>query len=272
LLKIQQKTQLEKKVLALEDFSSLESMMYHVFLLKLHKFFKKFKDYYFIVCWDNTGSTEWRREIYPEYKSGRIYDVDPTWNVLFSGIRNLQTLLLSYPVSQESIEKLEADDVMYAYAGFLANQGEVVIASGDGDMIQAVQDFGVKLYHPVNDKYVETPKTYNHCLYKAIRGDKSDDIEGIYGYGEVKSAKLAEAIGKDSNAILQFNKEQREIVLRNLQLIEIKNNPNLNKAIPDLTKIHASGNIDLIKIQKFYFDKKLRSLLEDFDSVVSLFA
>lgn len=246
--------------------------MYHVFLLKMHKFFKKFKDYYFIICWDNIGSTEWRKEIYPEYKSGRNYEADPIWNILFNGIRNLQTLLLSYPVSQESIEKLEADDVMYAYAGFLSNQGEVTIASGDSDMIQAVQDFGIKLYHPVNDKYVETPKTYNYCLYKAIKGDKSDDIEGLYGYGEVKSAKLAELIGNDIDAIGQLNDEQKSIVLRNLQLIEIKNNPNLGKAVPDLTKIHSSGNVDMIKIQKFYFDKKLRSLIEDFDSVVSLFA
>jgi len=276
LLKIQQKTSPDKKELVAEDYKDLESMMYHVFLLKFHKFFKKFKDYYFIVCWDNIGSTEWRKEIYPEYKSRRTYDIAPVWNVLFEGIRNLQGLLKYYPVTQESIEKLEADDIMYVFARDLSKQGEVTIVSGDSDMIQAVQDFQVKLYHPVNDKYVESPKTYDYCLYKAIKGDKSDDIEGIYGYGEVKSAKLSEELyGEDfidDLATDKLNKEQQLIVLRNLKLIRISNNPNLVNAVVDINEIHNSKTVCTDKMLSFFFEKKLRQFIEDFDSVVSLFA
>lgn len=255
-----------------KDYSEIENMMYHVFFLKLHKHFRIFKGYHFIICWDNFGSSEWRREIYADYKVRRDYEKDPIWNVLFDGIKNLQQILQSYPVSQETIEKLEADDIMYAFSRDLSKRGEVIIISGDSDMIQAVQDFGVKLYHPIKDKYIKAPTTYDYCLFKAIKGDPTDDIEGLYGYGPVKSAKLAEAYESDSNSLDKLTDEQKEIILRNLHLIEIKNNPNLSKAIPNLDKIHAAKNVNLSKIQKFYFDHKLRTLIEDFDSVVSLFA
>ena len=193
------------------DHSIIESVMYHVFFLKLHKHFKKFKGYQFIVCWDNPGSHEWRREIYPEYKVRRVYDQDPVWRVMFNGIAKLQNILSAYPIVQVIIEKLEADDILYAYSSVLREYGEVVIISGDSDLIQAVQDFGVRLYHPITDKWVKAPTTYDYCLAKAIRGDNTDDIPGIYGYGPVKSTALAEACKKDPSAINKLDKDKQVI-------------------------------------------------------------
>lgn len=257
------------------DYSLIESVMYHVFFLKLHKHFKKFKGYQFIVCWDNPGSHAWRREIYPEYKVRRVYDQDPIWRVLFNGIAKLQNILSAYPIAQVIIKELEADDIIYAYSSVLKNYGEVTIISGDSDLQQSVQDFGVKLYHPITDKYIKVPTTYDCCLAKAIRGDNTDDIPGVYGYGPVKSTALAEACAKDPTAINKLSKEQQDIVNRNLRLIQIKNNPNLQRAkleVANVLDIDNHFKIDTQKIKKFYFDNKLKALLEDFDSVVSIFS
>ena len=266
----------EKAIIDETDFRSVESMMYHVFFLKLHKHYKKFdNDWHFIMCWDNPGSHEWRREIYPEYKQRRVYDQDPIWRVMFDGLEKLKGILKAYPMTQVTIEKLEADDILYAYSGVLKKHGDVIIISGDSDLIQAVQDFDVKLYHPIQDKYVKAPTTYDYCFCKAIQGDHTDDIPGVYGYGPVKATALAEAYAKDSTAINKLNKEQQDIVLRNMRLIQIKNNPNLKSAHLDfsgITSINDMLHLDTTKIKKFYFDNKLKQLLEDFDTVVSIFA
>jgi len=47
------------ELLTKEDFSVVESMMYLVYFRKLHKYIKMFKNSYFIMTWDNPGSSEW---------------------------------------------------------------------------------------------------------------------------------------------------------------------------------------------------------------------
>jgi DNA polymerase-1 len=257
-----------------EDFPAVEGMMYIVFFRKLHKYFKMFKGYYFVMAWDNPGSSEWRRELYPEYKASRDYETDPIWSILFNVINKLREVLEYYPIYQLKVEKLEADDILYVLSRTLKDQ-KVVILSGDSDMIQAAQEFGVKIYHPIKDKYVEIPKTYDHCMYKAIKGDTSDEIDGIYGYGEVKATRLAEEIYNedflDNINTNKLDKEQQDAVLRNLKLIRISNNPNLKNLKVNVDEILSHSNVDLHKIQKFYFEHKLKSLIETFDGVVSIF-
>lgn len=259
------------------DFEAIEGMAYLVFFRKLHKLYKNFKDYIFIIAWDSAGSSDWRREVYEGYKANRDYGTDPTWKVFFTVRDELREVLKAYPIHQIKIERLEADDIMYEMSRQLSQEGHrVVIISGDSDMIQVVQEFGVKLFHPIKHKYVPAPKTYDYCVYKAIKGDKSDTIQGLFGYGEKKATKLAEeAFGEDfvdDFSAPELSDEQQKQVLRNLQIIRISNNPNLKEVVVDIPKIDKDNHIDLNKIKKFYFDKKLRSLLEGFDSVATIFS
>jgi len=270
------KADAKKIKLVQKDFDAVTGMMYTVFFRKLHKLIKIFKDQTYIFTWDNPGSSEWRRKIMPEYKASRDYETDPIWRVLFDSIDELRVILDSYPIHQVRIEKLEADDIMYVFAGELSKIGKVTIISGDSDMIQAIQRFGVKVYHPIKDKYVKGPTTYDYCVYKAIKGDKSDEIEGIYGYGEKKATRLAEEIwGEDfvdDISCPELDNKQQKQVIKNLRLIRIENNPNLKKATVNMDAIIASKHVDLSAIQKFYFNHKLKSLVEGFESVVSIFA
>lgn len=266
----------DKIKLVKKDYPAVTGMMLTVFFRKLHKLIKIFKDYTYIFTWDNPGSSEWRRAYMPEYKASRDYETDPVWRILFDGIDELRVILDSYPIHQERIEKLEADDIMYVFAEQLSEVGDVVIISGDSDMIQAIQRFGVKVYHPIKDKYVKAPTTYDYCVFKAIKGDKADEIEGIHGYGDVKAARLAEEIWADDFiddiSCPELDKKQQKRVLLNLKLIRIENNPNLKNVKVDLDAIQAAKRVDLNKIQKFYFSHRLKSLIEGFDSVISIFA
>jgi hypothetical protein len=71
---------------------------------------------------------------------------------------------------------------------------------------------------------------------------------------------------------VKLNKEQQLVVLRNLKLIRISNNPNLKNAVVNIEEIHNSKTVCTDKMLSFFFEKKLRHFIEDFDSVVSLFA
>jgi DNA polymerase-1 len=72
-----------------------------------------------------------------------------------------------------------------------------IIISVDKDLLQLI-DNNVHYYNPIKKKLI-TPQNfveevgveineYNH--YKALLGDKSDNVEGIQGYGVQRSAKL----------------------------------------------------------------------------------
>jgi len=253
-----------------EDYPSVEGMMYHVFFLKLHKLYKDFKNSYFVIAWDSPGSTQWRREIYPDYKAGRVYG-DPIWQVLFTGMDNLRVVLDEYPLSQVKVENVEADDIMYKYAQDLHEKYKIVIITGDSDLLQITQEFpSVKIYHPIKSKFVKPPKEYDYCLWKAIKGDKSDDIPGLPGYGDKRSAKLAIELGEKPNT--KLSPDQLAIISRNIQLISIKNNPNLERIPIDEDIILSSSRINPKAIKKFFYDHKLADQLEKFHETISIFS
>src|SRR6056297_2380998 len=176
-----------------EDIKHIEGMMYHVFFMKVHNIFKKFTNGYYMFAWDAAGSSDWRKEKYPEYKSNRVYTEDPTWKILFNGIQEIKNVLKYYPVHQAGFEKLEADDILFVYGKELGKKSEAIIISTDSDLIQIAQKFdNVKIFHPLTKKFVQAPKTYDICISKSIKGEKGDGIPGIAGYGDKKSIKLAE--------------------------------------------------------------------------------
>jgi 5'-3' exonuclease len=254
-----------------EDYQAIEGMTYTVFFRKLHKYMKNFSDYKFIVCWDNPTSSDWRRTVYPEYKSGRDYVTDPIWLMFFNCMTEIKRCLEYYPILQFTIETLEADDIIYCLSKLYSGKNTIIL-SVDSDLIQICQNFGSRLYSPLKDKFTEIPKTYQYVLMKSIKGDKSDDIKGIKGYGKVKSQRLAEEIFSEKNSLDSLDKEQKEIIERNLSLIDISRCPNLKNFDLEEADINKINNVRLDKIKKFYFDKKLIDLLETFDSVTDILA
>lgn len=256
-----------------DDIEHIEGMMYHVFFMKVHKIFKKFPNARYMFAWDAAGSSDWRKERYPDYKSNRVYTEDPTWKILFKGIDELKKVLTYYPVHQSSYRNLEADDILYVYGRDMSEESEIIIVSTDSDLLQIAQNYNVKIFHPLDQKFVQPPKTYNICVFKSIKGEKGDGIPGIKGYGDKKSTKLAEEFEDDENILENTLKpEEFEIFKRNLELIDISFNPNLDKVEVELDKINeATQHIDFDRIKKFYFDKKLKTLLESFESVTEVF-
>ena len=175
-----------------------DSTMIHSFVRTLNSLYKQFKPNHIIVAWESPGTPSWRRELYSAYKRGRgrlnsqfIYQLN-----------DIQKLLFLFDIIQYSAPNNEADDVLAAYMKSNGYCENVLIYTVDKDIMQLVTD-GCHIFNDktkeifdiskVKEKYGVYPNQIPDLL--AIVGDKSDNIEGIEGYGYKKAVKILENYG-----------------------------------------------------------------------------
>ena len=161
------------------------------------------------MVFDGAGSSMNRKNIIPEYKSGRENQKITNWGAFDNVeeehdakvdqmVRIIQ-YLKTLPVKTVSIDKVEADDIIaYLSHKALKQPGDkAVIVSSDKDFLQLVSD-QVVVYRPMEkrfytkeyfqNKYKMSPQ--NFIIYKTLLGDSSDKIVGVKGLGEKKLHKL----------------------------------------------------------------------------------
>ena len=153
------------------------------------------------VVFDGIGGSNNRKNIIPEYKSGRNNSRITNWEVFDSHedeensqidqIIRIAQYLKTLPVKTVAIDKVEADDVI-AYVGEKLShnkENKVFIVSSDKDYLQLAKD-NLIIYRPIEKRYY-TPSTIkekfgcpasNFILYKLLMGDSSDKIEGVKFY------------------------------------------------------------------------------------------
>jgi DNA polymerase-1 len=154
------------------------------------------------VVFDGVDSSSNRKNIIPEYKSGRNM-VRLTKHELFDNLEEendskieqivrIIQYLKTLPVKTISLGRVEADDVIAYLSSTLPTNPEdrVFIVSSDKDYLQLISK-KVTVYRPIEKEYytedtvVEkfgvTP--HNFLLYKLLMGDNSDGITGIKGLG-----------------------------------------------------------------------------------------
>lgn len=123
------------------------------------------------LVFDGPGGLKRRRALYPEYKAGRK-SLSSDITAQFELFMKLAQYL---PVSMIRIPGWEADDVIATLTTFTKEMVEIM--STDADFLQLPN---VRLPErdrpfPVESRYVR--------LYKALVGDKSDNIPGVKGFG-----------------------------------------------------------------------------------------
>jgi len=85
-------------------------------------------------------------------------------------------------------EDLECDDIINHLAQTL--KGEKIIVSSDTDFIQSLDlSDNVKLWNPVSQSYREKMDV-DYAKYKAMVGDRTDNIPGVKGVGKVGAMKI----------------------------------------------------------------------------------
>ncbi len=151
---------------------------------------------YVAVAWDLPGKT-FRHDLYDDYKGTR----KKTDDELIAQMPLTREVVEAFNMPLMEREGYEADDVIGTLAHRYSKELEVVIVTGDMDELQLVDDH-VKVYTmrrgfsdtvlydraAVEEKYGVTPEEF--VVYKALKGDTSDNIPGVPGVGDKTATEL----------------------------------------------------------------------------------
>ena len=161
------------------------------------------------VIFDGPGSTNSRKNLIPEYKSGRNIQRITNWEAFdnleeehdskIDQIVRIIQYLKTLPVKTVSLPKVEADDIIAYMSDILPTnpKDKAFIVSSDKDFLQLISE-NVIVYRPMEKKYYTTDvmeekfkmPAENFIIYKTLMGDNSDKIKGVKGLGEKKLRKL----------------------------------------------------------------------------------
>lgn len=177
------------------------------------------------------GKTD-RKAEFADYKANRSIEVDQTdpesvkkfkaEQEFFRQVDEIVALLKNaLPVVVMRHPRYEADDVIYTMAKLATDVGdEVIIVSGDSDFNQMLDGkSNLKIWNPIEKDWVQTPDC-DYLMWKALKGDSSDNIPGIPGVGAVTASRaVTDEVFREK---LLSEGDNRKTFERNLSLIKLR--------------------------------------------------
>jgi 5'-3' exonuclease len=223
------------------------------FLTLLHRNIDKYKQIFFVL--DGEHACEDKKKLLPTYKEGRSDKTE-----VYKNFNDFLKLISKYPkttIIKNDVK--EADDIIAYLAIQYAQQNEVILYSGDKDLIQLA---GISDNIKITSKYssgsfeflanteifqkfknskkedfsrISTDKK-DILKYRVLSGDTSDNISGIYRLSDVNKKKIIQAWLEDdlndrilAEIILRIEDmnlrhkiaENFDIILRNWELMDL---------------------------------------------------
>lgn len=187
----------------------------------LFKIITDLKPDYIVACFDLPKKT-FRHEAYDNYKAGRAKADE----ALVAQLIKSRDFFKACNIPIYECEGFEADDLLGTISEQLRskrNEIEIIIASGDMDTLQLVEDDSVMVYtlkKGINDTILYDEKKVferfgfnpkNLPDYKGLRGDPSDNIIGIKGIGEKTATTLISKYGTVENIYKAIKKNEDEL-------------------------------------------------------------
>ena len=214
-----------------------------------------------IVVFDRKEKT-FRHEAAPEYKAQREAQPD----ILYQQMDIIKEMLGVMGIAAIDAAGFEGDDLIATIAEKAEQAGEdLLIVTGDRDTYQLVRDPHIRvLYNKrgvsdyalydeagIVERTGVTPAQYSQ--YAALRGDPSDNLDGVPGVGEKTAAKLItkyhdivsvfDAAEEQTPKLKQGLLESRERVLRNAQLMVLRRDAPVNIDITQTAPLPRMGEL-----------------------------
>lgn len=185
------------------------------FIKMLQKYCREVCPSLVFIAWDGAGGSKKRKELNPNYKSGRKpirlnrnieLPIDMENKMKYKQQMDLVDVLDLLPVYQIILDDIEADDLIaYLCNKFICEDYNKFIVSNDKDFLQLLDDCTF-LFRPaekdelywhglVVEKYGIHPN--NFALARSICGDSSDNIDGVAGAGLPTIAKRFPFLAND---------------------------------------------------------------------------
>lgn len=243
-----------------EDFQTIDSTIYLVWDRKL-----------------DSESSNWRNDVNPEYKGNRdpecplrksVHDVCPHIKTVADsmGIRTI------YPHTSE------CDDII----NFLTKEleGKSVIVSSDQDFYQCVSS-DTCIYNP-HKKFTLTESNFeehvpvsleNYVKWKAIKGDSSDNIKGLYRYGDKRAKSLVENWEEQSQKLTD---EDLENIKSTMEIVDLDARPLSEKELYviqyqiNLKKEKYTDRLMTEVLDKYKMSAEVRMLWENYFNLMEM--
>jgi DNA polymerase I len=150
-----------------------------------------------LACWDTLSVPTYRRELWPQYQSGREFDPE-----IVEQLGRLPALVEAFGFAAAKADGYEADDLLAAAARREQEAGgTALVVTSDRDAYQLVTE-GVTVLSPrsgayapdrigpaeVVERYGVRPEQVPDFI--ALRGDPSDRLPGARGIGAKGAAEL----------------------------------------------------------------------------------
>ena len=183
-----------------------------------------------IVYFPLDGLPKVRLDMDSAYKANRAIDnSDPEAVAYWQYFRDqkreiIRSLKQNYPIRVVSHPENECDDLVYYLVKHHHYDDDVTIVSSDTDFIQILNEFedNIKLYNPIAKKYRENTE-YDYVAWKAMVGDKADNIPGVRGIGKVGAEKiLLKQGGLEEKLNLDKFREQYERSYNLIKFLDLK--------------------------------------------------
>ena len=188
----------------------------------LLKIIADLKPDYIAACYDLPKPTI-RHEAYEGYKGTRVKIDD----ALALQLQESRKVFAAFSIPTYEREGFEADDLLGTIAHELrAEDVDVIIASGDMDTLQLVDDARVRVYtlkKGINDTILYDEKAvidrfgFAPALipdFKGLRGDPSDNIKGVPGIGENTATELITQFGTIEDIYATLEKKGDDAFLK----------------------------------------------------------
>ena len=242
------------------------------FFFKLKALKDTFDPDYIVFANDLSREKTFRRKLYKPYKAQRK-DHDPDIMLQMKYASQISALL-GYPFINN--ELYEADDILGMISKYATeNDMYFIIVSSDRDLYQLIND-NVFIYSYKNKEVIDKQWMYNKYKLtpdqwielKMLQGDRSDNIPGIPGVGEVTALKLMQQFGSIESIYSHMGYHKpglREVLKNNESILPLTRE--LVTIITDYTKIGFTP--DMLNPNERY-EQEIYNILEELE-LYSLF-
>jgi len=245
------------------------------YLLILFKAIADLKANYVVACFDTKAPT-FRHEMYKEYKGTRATTPDQV--ILQLPKTKLVLDKLKIPVFAK--EGVEADDLIATISQISLKQKndlQVFILSGDLDNLQLVNEkvFVYTLGKGIKDTVIYDEEKVMSRFgirpdqvvdYKALIGDKSDNIPGVKGIGKTTASDILQRYNNISNLYSELSTDTAVVKPKVKELLKQgKENAFLSYKLAEMKK-DVDINFDIVKCKFGDFDiKEVSDIFHQFE-------
>ncbi len=211
-------------------------------------FLEKIQPTHIVACFDESLSTSYRNDIYPDYKANR----EAAAPELERQMKLCRRLTRLAGVTEFASDAFEADDligtaIQQCRRGDFRNR----ILSSDKDLTQLLEK-GDQLWDYARDRRVDPAEVKRQfgvrpdqiAEYLALRGDAVDNIPGIPGIGAQTAAALLQKFGS-LEKVLNGTHRVRKMNIRGAAGIadKLEQHGDMARLCLELTRIHRKAPI-----------------------------